>query len=256
MLSRCASFEFSIWVRGKKRLLARSIRRRLIVSFSSRHLGPISTDISAERQQSDNHRGRSRAQKKNTHLIINKRQKGAKDNGSNVATTISLALTLRVGYNDTSTQHYTLETLAQSTPSRHHNIPSTLCHTILYPMAYPLQIHPSTTTTTLPSSLSANQCAPSTGFCGYYPSAGSIHIHIQIHTPSSSPIPPSPSFRPIHTWPATSAIQQQRQQFSVVFICHPISLQLDTRYQRDREKRIHLQKICINNDKYLTMIQN
>ncbi|EDW54651.1 GM17866 [Drosophila sechellia] len=97
------------------------------------------------------------------------------------------------------------------------------------------EIHPSTTTTTLPSSLLANQCAPSAGFCGYYPPLCCFHVHILIHIqshPPPPPIPPSPSFRPIHTWPATSAAV-----FSSFYLS-PNILQLDdTRYPRGGEKK-------------------
>uniref|UniRef100_B3NZ65 GG16492 n=1 Tax=Drosophila erecta TaxID=7220 RepID=B3NZ65_DROER len=98
------------------------------------------------------------------------------------------------------------------------------------------EIHPSTTTTTLPSSLSANQCAPSAGFCGYYPSAASTS------TSTSSSISKATLLRlrlhllrrrsrPVRVSGPFIRGQLHRQQFSVVFICHPISLQLDTRYQ-------------------------
>jgi len=135
-------FQFSIFrVRGKKRLLARSIRRRLIVSCSSVRATSAQNRLiyrigraAAKRQPTTTEEAAGR--KKHTHLIINKRQKGAKDNGNNnLARTHTL-----VGYNDTSTQHYTLETLAESTPppipNPYHTIP-TPSHPALYPMPTP-----------------------------------------------------------------------------------------------------------------------
>lgn len=230
-------FQFSIFrVRGKKRLLARSIRRRLIVSCSSVRATSAQNRLiyrigraAAKRQPTTTEEAAGR--KKHTHLIINKRQKGAKDNGNNnLARTHTL-----VGYNDTSTQHYTLETLAESTPppipNPYHTIP-TPSHPALYPMPTPEipSIHPP------PQQRCRHRCWPTNALrlpafaATTHPSAAStstssskskvtllrlrLRLHIRLLRCRSRPVRVSGPF---------IRGQLHRQQFSVVFICHPIS---------------------------------
>lgn len=213
-------FQFSIFrVRGKKRLLARSIRRRLIVSCSSVRATSAQNRLiyrigraAAKRQPTTTEEAAGR--KKHTHLIINKRQKGAKDNGNNnLARTHTL-----VGYNDTSTQHYTLETLAESTPppirNPYHTIP-TPSHPALYPMPTP-EIHPSIHHHNNAAVIVVGQ--PMRSVC---------RLLRLLPTPLLLPRPHIRLLRcrsrPVRVSGPFIRGQLHRQQFSVVFICHPIS---------------------------------